>query len=114
WGAAQVLFAKFRSNSGAMSRQLSSLPLIPACTEPSDFQKSPVQPTCADGRDTYREIWRWESARPQGRVRDAAPNFAARGIRGGRNFCPAQQAEMGSPWSVALLRHAEAPAQAGA
>src|SRR5699024_8275506 len=29
---------------------------------------------------------------------------------GGRNFCPAQQAEMGSPWSVALLRHAEASA----
>src|SRR5699024_7651140 len=26
---------------------------------------------------------------------------------GGRNFCPAQQAEMGSPWSVALLRHAK-------
>src|SRR5699024_8389863 len=41
------------------------------------------------------------------RVRGSALNFVPRGIPGGRNFCPAQQAEMGSPWSVALLRHAE-------
>ena len=32
---------------------------------------------------------------------------------GGRNFCPAQQAEMGSPWSVSLLRHAEEAASRG-
>src|SRR5699024_5139308 len=42
-----------------------------------------------------------------------APTVARRENRlsarepGGRNFCPAQQAEMGSPWSVSLLRHAE-------
>src|SRR5699024_5553172 len=41
------------------------------------------------------------------RVRGSTLNFVPRGIPGGRNFCPAQQAEMGSPWSVALLRHAE-------
>ena len=40
-------------------------------------------------------------------LRGSAPNFVPRGIPGGRNFCPAQQAEMGSPWSVALLRHAK-------
>src|SRR5699024_3430512 len=43
------------------------------------------------------------------RVRGSALNFVPRGIPGGRNFCPAQQAEMGSPWSVALLRHAAPP-----
>ena len=42
------------------------------------------------------------------RVRGSALNFVPRGIPGGRNFCPAQQAEMGSPWSVSLVRHAEA------
>src|SRR5699024_42362 len=45
------------------------------------------------------------------RVRGSAPNFVPRGIPGGRNFCPAQQAEMGPPWSVALLRHADPPAR---
>src|SRR5699024_7050935 len=43
------------------------------------------------------------------RVRGSVLNFVPRGIPGGRNFCPAQQAEMGSPWSVALLRHAKIP-----
>ncbi len=44
-----------------------------------------------------------------GHVRGSAPNFVPRGIPGGRNFCPAQQAEMGSPWSVSLSRHAQKP-----
>src|SRR5699024_961581 len=32
-------------------------------------QNRPDRTTCAYGRDTDREIWRWECARPQGRVR---------------------------------------------
>jgi len=38
----------------------------------ANCQKSPDRATCASGRDTYREIWRWECARPQGRVRGSA------------------------------------------
>ena len=46
-------------------------------TQTSDHQKSPVQPTCADGRDTDREIQR----------RECASRLAA-SARFGAEFCP--------------------------
>ena len=42
-------------NTFGIYREADACPPIRSIT---DCQKSPVQPTCADGRDTYREIER--------------------------------------------------------
>ena len=63
----------------------------------SGYRKSPSsRHVRMDGTHTGK--FAAESVRgPSGRVRGSAANFVPRGILGGRNFCPAQQAEMGSP-----------------
>ena len=51
----------------------------------SDCQKSPIQPTCADGWDTTREIERRECARPFGPSARFCAQFCPKGgYQGGR------------------------------
>ena len=84
WSAARI-----RTPSSPPSKQPSP-PERSLCSPHNNsfalFAKSPTRTTCAYGWDTYREMERWECARPQGRVRGSALHFVPRGILGGRNF----------------------------
>ena len=60
------------------------------------FRRSLVRLTCADERDTDREIQTWR-VYERSECAVLGLNFVPRGILGGRNFCPAYAGRNGFP-----------------